>query len=228
MSEHVAPPVSTEVHRGPTHANVSPGVNVAYLAAPLWALQAVIWIAAPKVQEQSAPYTITNPVLFALFWLSIAGAVAFSAAAAIRLPAQLGVPKSRLRSTAVVLAVLAGALAAAATLAIAVALIPAVQAPALGLMTNLLNAATVVLAASLIFAVVVSWRARHSITRSVALPAALALATVAMITAILASGTQSAIGLYFAVAVAVLNGVAWAWWGRSVAVSSKTHGEQSR
>ena len=58
----------------------------AYLAAPLWALQAVIWLAAPKVQEAAAPFTITRPLLFVLFWLSIAGAVAFSAASAAEIP----------------------------------------------------------------------------------------------------------------------------------------------
>ena len=170
MSERVASPVSTDDHRTPAAAKVRPSLNAAYLAAPLWALQAVIWIAAPKVQEQSAPYTITNPVLFALFWLSIAGAVAFSAAAAIRIPAHMGAPGSRMRSAAVVLAVLAAALAAAATVSISVALIPAAQPLALTLMTNLLNAATVILAASLILSAVVSWRARHSARRSVAAP----------------------------------------------------------
>ena len=62
------------------------GRVAAYLAAPLWALQMVIWIVAPKVQETTAPFTITNPLLFALFWLSIAGAVAFSSASAADVP----------------------------------------------------------------------------------------------------------------------------------------------
>ena len=228
MSERVASSVSTDDHRTPAAATIRPGLNAAYLAAPLWALQAVIWIAAPKVQEQSAPYTITNPVLFALFWLSIAGAIAFSAAAASRIPAHMGAPGSRVRSAAVVLAVLAAALAAAATVSIAVALIPAAQPLALTLMTNLLNAATVILAASLILSAVVSWRARHSAGRSVAFPVALAAATVAMIIAILASGTQSVIGLYFAVAVAVLNGVAWWWWGKSTAARGTNLAKQSQ
>ena len=127
------------------------------------------------MQDQSATHTITNPVLFALFWLSIAGAIAFSAAAASRIPAQMGTPGSRVRSAAVALAVLAAALAAAATVSIAVALIPAAQPLTLMLMTNLLNAATVILAASLILSAVVSWRARHSAGRIVALPVALPL-----------------------------------------------------
>ena len=215
MSERVVSPVPTDDRRKPAALSPSHSLNAAYLAAPLWALQAVIWIAAPKVQEQSAPYTITSPVLFALFWLSIAGAVAFSAAAAMGIPAHMGVPGSRMRSAAILLAGVAGALAAAATVTIAVALIPAAQSLALTLMTNLLNAATVILAASLIVSTVASWRGRHSASRSVALPGALAAATVAMIIAILASGTQSVVGLYFAVAVAVLNGVAWWWCGRS-------------
>ena len=228
MSEGVASPASTDDHRTPAATKIRPSLNAAYLAAPLWALQAVIWIAAPKVQEQSAPYTITNPVLFALFWLSIAGAVAFSAAAASRIPAHMGAPGSRMRSAAVVLAVLAAALAAAATVSIAVALIPAAQPLALTLMTNLLNAATVILAASLILSVVVSWRARHSAGPSVGFPVALAAATVAMIIAILASGTQSVVGLYFAVAVAILNGVAWWWWGKSTAAKGTNLAKQSQ
>ena len=68
------------------------GQIAAYLAAPLWTLQAPIWMAAPKVQEQTVPYRFTNPVLFELFWLSIAGAVAFSAAAARPITRQVGVP----------------------------------------------------------------------------------------------------------------------------------------
>ena len=228
MSERVASPVSTDDHRTPAAAKIRPSLNAAYLAAPLWALQSVIWLAAPKVQEQSAPYTITNPVLFALFWLSIAGAIAFSAVAASRIPAQMGVPGSRMSSAAVVLAVLAAALAAAATVSIAVALIPAAQPLALTLMTNLLNAATVILAPSLILSAVVSWRARPSARRSVAFPVALAATTVAMIIAILASGTQSVVGLYFAVAVAVLNGVAWFVWGKSTAARGTNLAEQSQ
>ena len=210
MSERVASSVAIDDHR--TSAKIWPILNPAYLAAPLWAFQAVIWIAASKVQEQSAPYTITNPVLFAWFWLSIAGAVAFSAAAASRIPAHMGAPGSGVRSAAVLLAVLAAALAAAAVVSIVVALFPAAQPLALALALNLLNAATVILAASLVLSAVVSWRARRSASRSVAFPVALAAATVAMISAILASGTESVVGLYFAVAVAVLNGVAWWWW----------------
>ena len=68
----------------------------------------------------------------------------------------MGVPRSRLRSAAIILAVVAGALAAEATVSIAVALIPAAQSLALTLMTNLLTAATVILAASLILSTVVS------------------------------------------------------------------------
>src|SRR5215212_4133832 len=81
---HSLPPDATYSQLGIMSRSASRrlGQIAAYLAAPLWALQAPIWMAAPKVQAQTVPYRITNPVLFELFWLSIAGAVAFSAAAA--------------------------------------------------------------------------------------------------------------------------------------------------
>ncbi len=62
----------SESHTAP-HREFAEGA--AYLAAPLWALQAVIWPAAPKVQEAATPFAITKPLHFVLFWLSIAGAV---------------------------------------------------------------------------------------------------------------------------------------------------------
>ena len=49
-----------------------------------------------------------------------------------------------------------------------------------------------------------------------------------MIIAILASGTQSVIGLYFAVAVAVLNGVAWWGWGKFNASRGTNLAKQSQ
>jgi hypothetical protein len=170
------------------------GQIAAYLAAPLWALQAPIWMAAPKVQEQTVPYRITNPVLFELFWLSIAGAELSAAA----------------------VAVLALALATAATVCIALAPIPALQAVAITVMTNLLNGAAVILAVSLTLSAIACWRIRHTAGRVAAFPAALAVVTIAMIVAILASGSQSMIGLSFAVVVAVLNGLIWFGWARAI------------
>jgi hypothetical protein len=192
------------------------GQIAAYLAAPLWALQAPIWMAAPKVQEQTVPYRITNPVLFELFWLSIAGAVAFSAAAARPITRQVGVPVSRLSRTSAAVAVLALALATAATVCIALAPIPALQPVAITVMTNLLNGAAVSLAVSLTLSAIACWQIRGTAGRVAAFPAALAVVTIAMIVAILASSSQSMISLSFAVVVAVLNGIIWFGWARAI------------
>ena len=192
------------------------GQVAAYLAAPLWALQAVVWIAAPKVQEPFMPYRITNPVLFELFWLSIAGAVAFSAGAARLITTQIGAPVSRLSRMAAALAVVALGLATAATVCIVLASIPVLQPAAITLMTNLLNGAALILAASLTLSAVACWRTRSTVGRVVIFPIALAVLTIAMIGAILASGSQSMVGLVFAVVVAVLSGVVWFGWGKAV------------
>jgi hypothetical protein len=215
---HSLPPDATFSQLGIMSKSTSRrlGQIAAYLAAPLWALQAPIWIAAPKVQEQTVPYRITNPVLFELFWLSIAGAVAFSAAAARPITRQVGAPVSRLSRTSAAVAVLALALATAATVCIALAPIPALQAVAITVMTNLLNGAAVILAVSLTLSAIACWRIRHTAGRVAAFPAALAVVTIAMIVAILASGSQSMIGLSFAVVVAVLNGLIWFGWARAI------------
>ena len=194
------------------------GRLAAYLAAPLWALQMVIWTVAPKVQETTAPFTITNPLLFALFWLSIAGAVAFSAASAADVPRTIQGLNSRAGRWARALATIALSLASAATIAIAVALIPAVQGAAINIMTNLLNGALVILAVSLSLSAFLSWRVNRAARSTKLLPTALAAATIAMIVAIIASGAHSMVGLYFAVAVAALNGIVWFLWGRAPSV----------
>src|ERR671913_580088 len=62
---------------------------LAFAAAPLWAGQAIIWCFAPKVQERVAPFRITRPVLFVLFWLTIAAALWCSAAATTAIPHRL-------------------------------------------------------------------------------------------------------------------------------------------
>ena len=154
-------------------------------------------------------------MLFELFWLSIAGAVAFSAAAARPVAEQLGSPVTRLSRTAAALAVLSLALATAATVCIALAPVPVLQSVAITVMTNLLNGATVILAVSLSLSAVACWRLRRTVGWVAAFPIALAALTIAMIMAILASGSQSMIGLVFAVVVAVLNGIAWFGWARA-------------
>jgi hypothetical protein len=210
--------------RSRPHAAESPrfGSIAAYLAAPLWAVQAPIWLVAPKVQEATAPFTITKPLLFLLFWLSIAGAVAFSAASAARIPRAvqgLGSPVSR---WAKILATIALGLAAAATITIVAAVVPSLQVVALGVMTMLLNAAMLILALSLSLSAFLSWRVHRVARPTSTLVTIVAAATIAMIAAISASGSGSAIGLYVAVAVAVLNAVVWFSWGRSSGIG-RTH-----
>jgi hypothetical protein len=189
----------------------------AYLAAPLWALQGVIWLAAPKVQETSAPFAITKPLLFVVFWLSIAGAVAFSAASAADIPRVIHGLESRMSKWAKIVATIGLCLAIAASLAIVAAVVPSVQVVALGLMTNLLNGALLILALSVSLSAFLSWRVNR-VPRSTTIRAtAVAVATIAMIAAILASGTHTVIGLYVAVAVAAFNGIVWFLWARTAA-----------
>lgn len=195
------------------------GHVAAYLAAPLWALQAVIWLFAPKVQEATAPFAITRPLLFVLFWLSIAGAVAFSAVGAAGIPGSINGRGSRLSRWAKVLAMIALCLAAAASICIVAAVSPSIQGVALGLMTNLLNAALLILALSVCLSALLSWRVNRGQRSTDIRVTALAVATVAMIAAILASGSHTEIGLYAAVVVAIFNGVVWFVWARVPATS---------
>jgi hypothetical protein len=195
---------------------VRPGIThvAAYLAAPLWALQAVIWLVAPKVQEATAPFAITRPLLFALFWLSIAGAVAFSAVGAAGIPSSVHGLGPRLSRWAKVLAMIALWLAAAASISVVAAVLPSIQGVALGLMTNLLNAALLILAVSVCLSALLSWRVNRVPRSTSVRVTALAAATIAMIAAILASGSHTVIGLYVAVAVAIFNGFVWFLWAR--------------
>ncbi|HEX8627563.1 MAG TPA: hypothetical protein VF755_05270 [Catenuloplanes sp.] len=191
--------------------------TAAYLAAPLWAVQALVWTAGPKVQEQAAPYRITNTVLFELFWLSVAAAVAFSAVAALAIPTYLRARPTRMVRTGSVLARIAVGLAGLAALSVAVAPAPRLQSAALTVLTNALYGATLLLAISLtLYALAGRTQARSSGVPAL-LPAALAALTVVTIVAILASGTASTVGLYFAVTVVVINGMAWFAWGNALA-----------
>jgi hypothetical protein len=218
MSSVPALAASTDRSKSPTAQRRRFGSVAAYVAAPLWALQAVIWLAAPKVQEATAPFAITRPLLFVLFWLSIAGAVAFSAACAADIPRIVQGLGSRLSRWAKVLATIALSLAAAACISIVAAVLPSVQGVALALMTNLLNAALLILALSVSLSAFLSWRV-HRVPRSTGIRVtAVAVATIAMIAAILASGTHTMIGLYAAVAVAICNGIVWFLWARASAV----------
>jgi hypothetical protein len=190
------------------------GDVAAYAAAPLWALQSLIWVAAPKVQEQSEPFHITSVVLFVLVWSSIAGAVALSAAAAARITRKVNAPPSRASRGATVLAASSLTMATIGTICILLAPLPTVQEVAISAMTNMLNGATVLLAASLCVSAFICSRLESVSLRTTACATSLAAGTIAIIVAIVASGTQSVVGLYFAVAVAALNAVAWFLWAR--------------
>jgi hypothetical protein len=197
------------------------GSVAAYLAAPLWAVQAPIWLFAPKVQEPAAPFTITEPLLFVLFWSSIAGAVAFSAAGAAGIPRTIHGLGSRLSRWVRLLATIASGLATAATIFIvATAVFPGVQGVAIAVMTNTLNAALLVLATSVVLAAFLSRRIR-ALRRTGILVTAIAAATIAMIAATLASASHSMIGLYAAVAVAIINGIVWLVWARESGIGRR-------
>ncbi len=188
------------------------GDVAAYAAAPLWALQSVIWVAAPKVQEQSAPFHITNAVMFVLVWSSIAGAVALSAAAAARMPHKVNAPPSRATRGATVLAASSLTMATIGTICVLLAPLPGVQELAISAMTNMLNGAAVLLAASLCLSAFICSTLEGVSCGTKTCAISLAVGTIAIIVAIVASGTQSVVGLYFGVAVAALNGVAWFRW----------------
>ncbi|MDQ0736418.1 hypothetical protein [Arthrobacter agilis] len=191
------------------------GPVAAYLAAPLWTLQAPIWLLAPKVQEATAPFAITKPLLFVLFWLSIAGAVAFSAASAAEAPRAIDGLGSRMAWWARLLATIAACLATVATISIVTALLPGFQGLAIGLMTSTLNGALLVLALSVCLSAFLGWRLDHAPRSTNILLTAVAVATIAMIAVIVAGGSDSVVSLFVAVAVAVLNGIVWCGWGRS-------------
>ena len=199
----------------PQHIPVSR--TAAYLAAPLWAAQALVWTIAPKVQEQSPPYRITDVPLFELFWLSVAAAVGLSATAALAMPAYLGTRPTRLFRTGTILTRIAVGLAVVAAVSAAVAPVRSLQEPALTIMTNALYGAMLLLAAGLTAYAVAVRDAGRASGAAAKLPTVLAVLTVVTIVAILASGTSSAVGLYLAVAVVVLVGIAWFAWGNALA-----------
>jgi hypothetical protein len=117
------------------------------------------------------------------------------------------------------------AAAGVAGLSIVVAPIPRLQPAALTVMTTALYAATVLLAVSLILYAVGSRTAARRAGTSVLLPSALAVLTVVTLVAILASSTASTVGLSFAVAVVVLDGLAWLAWGNALAGTRRQHAE---
>ena len=190
------------------------GDVAAYGAAPLWALQSLIWVVAPKVQEQSAPFHITNAVMFVLVWSSIAGAVALSAAAAARMPHTVKAPPSRASRGATVLAGSSLTMATIGLACILLAPLPWAQEVAIAAMTNMLNGAAVLLAASLCISAFICTRLESLPFGTKACATSLAAGTIAIIVAIVASGTQSVVGLYFGVSVAAFNAVAWFLWAK--------------
>ena len=185
----------------------------AFIAAPLWAMQALIWIFAPKVQERAAPHAITNGPLFEMVWLSVAGAVALSALAARAIPVLASARPTRLVRVGNILLIATGWLAAVATVSIAIAPVSAVQQAALSVMTATLYGAALLLAVSLIVLAVASRSHGASETATEKLPSVLAVLATLTLLAILASGTSSNAGLYVAVLVVVLDGAAWLSWG---------------
>jgi hypothetical protein len=143
--------------------------------------------------------------------------VALSAVAALAVPTYLRARPTRTIRTGSVLARIAVALAGVAAVSVAVAPVPRLQPAALTVMTNALYGATLLLAGSLTLYAVTTWTSARPAGTPVLLPSALAALTIATILAILASGTASRAGLYFAVVVVVLTGTAWLVWGNALA-----------
>ena len=194
--------------------------TAAYVAAALWALQALIWLFAPKVQDPSSPYRITNVPLFIVFWLSIAGAVAVSAFAAGGIDTVLRLHSSRALRAGSVLAKITLGLCGVAAVAIALAPDAALQGAALSVMTINLYVATLALTASLTCYALAGRRGDRSLRTLSRLTWVLVALTVLTIVAILASGTAATLGLYLAVAVVIMDGVAWCLWGNALAGAS--------
>jgi hypothetical protein len=187
----------------------------AFAATPLWAGQAIIWCFAPKVQEQVAPFRITRPVLFVLFWLTIAAALWFSAAATTAIPHRLALGRGRLVRVGGWLAVTGLTCASLAIACILLAPFEKLQQASLTLMTTALFGGTVALAASLVLSAIASTRLDVATGPVGKLPAILAALTVATLLAIAASGASTIWSLVFAVLIVVLDGIAWATWGHA-------------
>ena len=192
-----------------------PGLSrlAAYGAAPLWAAQALIWTTAPKVQEPSAPHAITNVLLFELVWLSVAGAVALSAIAALAIPAHGGIATPRLARTGSALLHITGWSTAVATLSIAAAPLPAAPPVLLAIMSVSLYGAALTLTAGLVLLATASRTARSVPVTTARATSALAFGTGLTLAAIVASGTSSIAGLYIAEAIVLLDATAWFRWG---------------
>ena len=114
-------------------------------------------------------------------------------------------------------------MATTATIRILRAPLPATQALAISAMSNMLNGAAVLLAASLSLSAFTAHNCKSVPSTTTARATSLAAGTIALIVAIVASGPHSVVGLYFAVSVAALNGVAWFGWARH---SSTAQGRQ--
>jgi hypothetical protein len=188
----------------------------AFAAAPLWAVQAIIWCFAPKVQEQAAPFRITRPALFLLFWLTIAAALWFSAAATTAIPHRLALSRGRLVRVGDCLAVTALTCTSLAIACIILAPFEKLQQASLTVMTATLFGGTVALAASLVLFAIACTRSDVATGPARKLPAVLAALTVATLLAIATSGASTIWGLVFAVLVVVLDGIAWLAWGRAL------------
>ncbi len=192
----------------------------AYAAAALWAAQGPIWLFAPKVQDHSPPYAIINAPLFVVLWLSIAGAVAFSALAATGAHV-IGPQSSRRLRVGYVLQKVTGSLCAVATAATVLAVVPPLEPVAIGAMTASLYVATLTLTAGLTCHALASRRTSRRQRTLSRLTWILAATTILTIVAILGSGTHATLGLYLAVAVVSAGGVAWCRWGNALADTTR-------
>jgi hypothetical protein len=187
-----------------------------FAAGALWAVQALIWTVAPKVQAAEPPFAVIDRPLFAVVWFAIIGAIAFSAAAVLGLLRQQRAHERRASRPAG-----AAGLAARGALLLCGVAGAAVVGPALGVAEGLgiaalspaLNLAGLLLLAALSLAAVALRRGDVLQGLWAALPAALAVLTLLTLGVIVASGSTAVIGLVLAVAVVTVHGATWVLLG---------------
>ena len=185
----------------------------AVLAGLLWAVQAVIWTVAPKVQADQAPQRIIDRPLFALFWLTIVVAVLCSAVTLFGLQRQQREEAGVLGRVSVALSGAAVAVAGVACVAILVAVAGTAEQSALGVLSLALNLSGVLLLVALTLAGIAALRARILPGWRSILPAVLAGLTFLILGAILASSSRALAGLVFADVVVMVAGATWCLFG---------------
>ena len=186
---------------------------LAVLAGVLWAAQGLIWTVGPKVQAPEPPFPVLDRPLFTLFWLSIVGAVACSAAVLPGLLRAGHCAAEGLGRAAAVAARVTLAVSGVAALAVVAAGAGVAEEVALSVLPLALNLAGVLLLAALVIAAVALRRAHAFRGPAAVLPTMLAVLMLLTLGAIMASGSSAVAGLVLAVLVVSVHGAAWVTLG---------------